>query len=208
MGLVLITAPVTEPVTLAEAKLQARVDWSGGSCGGSAGGGSSDDTLITALITAAREYVEVVTRRALVTQTWDYVLDEFPGVDYVRLPLPPLQSVTSITYKVKAGTVLTFAAANYVVATGSEPGKVILVSGCGWPSAELYRADPIRIQFVAGWTGVAPNTVPVVIKQAILLLVGHLYENREAVAEVRGGALTEIPLGVDALLATHRVRGF
>lgn len=152
--------------------------------------------------------METVTRRALVTQTWDYVLDEFPAVDYIRLPMPPLQSVTSITYKVKAGTVLTFAEANYVVATGSEPGRVILKSGCSWPSDELYKADPIRIRFIAGWTGVAPNTIPVTIKQAILLLIGHLYENREAVAEVRGGALLEIPLGVDALLATHRMRGF
>ncbi len=68
-GLVLFTAPATEPVTTAEAKTHLRVDT------------SDDDTLIGTLITVARRRVENDSRHQLVTATWDYTLDRFPECD-------------------------------------------------------------------------------------------------------------------------------
>ena len=189
MALVLATAPSEEPVTLQEAKSHLRVD------------AADDDALITSLITAARETVEHITRRALVTQTWDYFLDAFPSGDELALPLPPLRAVTSITYKDKDGNVSTFDASNYVVDTASEPGRVVLKSSATWPSATLWPASAVTVQFDAGYGGAAD--VPQAIKQGLLLLVGHLYENREAI--VPGTVLREIPMGVDALLWPYRV---
>jgi hypothetical protein len=45
--------------------------------------------------------------------------------------------------------------------------------------------------------------VPAALRQAILLAVGHLYENREAVNI--GNITTLLPLAFDALCNAHRV---
>ena len=51
--------------------------------------------------------------------------------------------------------------------------------------------------------------VPEPIRQAILLIIGHLYENRQVTgATVAGSQLLPIPFGVDALLADYWVKGF
>jgi len=184
----LYSAPATEPISSTEAKLHLRVDV------------TDDDTLITALITAARQLVEEETWRALVTQTWDYVADDWPAGDAIRLPRPPIQSVTSITYLDDAGATQTMAAANYIVDTYQ--GRVVLAEGAEWPDGELYPASAVRVRYVAGYG--AASTVPAPIKAAMLLLVGHLYENREAVASGAGVASAELPLGVRALLAPYR----
>ena len=70
MGLVIATAPAAEPISTADAKLHLRVDI------------TDDNDLIDALVKVAREHVEIITRRALITQTWDYYLDDFPGELY------------------------------------------------------------------------------------------------------------------------------
>lgn len=188
-GLVLATAPAVEPVTTTEAKSQLRVDF------------ADDDTLIAALITAARQVVENITRRALVTQTWDLWLNKFPGERFIELPLPPLQSVTSITYYDDDDVVATFASTSYYVDTKREPGRVVLRDDASWPSDSLRGANGVAVRFVAGY-GLAV-AVPQAIKQATLLLVGHLYEHRESVSDER--QLLELPQGAEYLLWPYRV---
>lgn len=161
---------------------------------------SAEDSLLTALIQAAREYAEGYQNRALITQTWELVLDDWPNEDYIDIPLPPLQSVTDIKYKDTAGDETTWDDANYIVDIDSFLGRVALAYGCSWPSTALYPVAGIRIKFVAGY-GLA-TSVPAVTKAAILLLIGHLYENREASMEKN---LNEIPFGVKALLDLNRV---
>ena len=194
MGLVLVTAPATEPVTLVEAKAHLRVDV------------GDDDALISGLVKGAREQFESDTRRALVTQTWDLVLDAFPAEAELKLPLPPLASVTSITYKDQDGNVLTYPAANYVVDTSELFGRIVLKSGFTWPSTTLWAAGAVLVRFVAGYGAAA--AVPQGAKQAILLLVGHWYENREAVAVQPGLTAVDLPMAYDRLMWQMRALGF
>jgi uncharacterized phiE125 gp8 family phage protein len=188
MALKLYSAPTVEPVTSTEAKLHLKVEV------------STDDTLITSLITAARETVEAISRRALVTQTWDLVQDAWPQGDELVLPLPPLQSVTSIQYVDQNNVTATFASSYYAVDTYSESGRVKLVMGAAWPGSTLYTLNGVRVRFTAGF-GLAVS-VPQKYKQAILLLVGHWYANREQV--IAGLKPEEIPFGVEALLWLDR----
>lgn len=192
MGLTLVTGPSDEPLLAVEAKSHLRVDI------------ADDDVLIAGLITAAREMAEMITRRALITQTWNYVMDAFPGCDRLELPLPPLQSVISITYVDSDGNSGMVSSDDYIVDTGSVPGRIVLKSGATWPGTALRAANGVTMQFVCGYE--EANDVPQAIKQAMLLYIGHLYENREATVGV--GNVQPIPFGIDALLWPYRVMGF
>lgn len=194
MALKLITAPATEPVTSAEAKAHLRVDT------------TADDTLIGTLITVARMHVENHLRRALITQTWELVLDAFPARNVIQLPMPPLASITSIKYTDEAAVEATFSSTAYAVDTDSTRGRVVLKSGESWPSVTLAATSGVRVRYVAGY-GAAAN-VPQAIKQAILLLIGTLYENRESVLVAQGVTVMELPFGVNALLMPYRVFGW
>lgn len=181
-----ITPPASEPVTLAEAKLHVRQDL------------DTDDALITGLIAVARETVEGSSWYALLTQTWELVLDRWPYGIAIELPRPPLQSVTSVKYTDSSGTETTWDPANYIADTDSVPGRVVLAYNVSWPLTALRPAGAIRIRYVAGWTSAA--NVPQTLKQAMLLLIGHWYENREET----GKATDAIARGVTDLLKPFR----
>jgi len=190
MKLDLVTAPTVEPLTATEAKAHLRVDY------------STDDTLIASLIVAAREYVEQITGRALLTQTWDLFLDRFSGRE-IDIPCSPLISVTSVKYIDTAGSEQTLSTDDYTVRTySSHYGEVGLNFDADWPSTRRIE-DAVYIRFVAGY-GATSASVPQAIRQAMLMLVGHWYENRESV--VIGGRITatEVPMAVTALLQPHR----
>lgn len=192
MALILIDAPTVEPVTVAEAKLHLRVDI------------ATDDTLIGLLITAARQTLELMARPqlAMITQTWKYIADQWPSGDTVELRPWPLQSVASIKYTDDDGVTTTWASTNYLVDTYSEPGRVRLKSDASWPSTTLQELNGLAIQFVAGF-GASGSAVPAPLRQAMLILVGHWYENRE-LALTTGAMASEIPFTVRALMAPWR----
>lgn len=188
MGLMLITPPTEEPITLQEAKNHLRVDT------------NDDDMLITALIRAAREHAEAITRRSFITQIWEMSLDNWPEGMELIIPFPPLQSVISVKYLDSAGIEHIFDADKYIVDTLNEPGRIVLKNyNYCWPTDILQPADSIYIQFKAGY-GTAAE-VPQSIKQAMLLMIGHWYENREATISES----IQLPLAVEALLWPYRI---
>lgn len=188
MGLTLVTAPASEPLTTAEAKSHLRVDI------------TDDDTLIDAYVKAARQYVEEDMGRALITQTWDYTLDEFPADgSAIQIPRPPLQSVTSVTYVDSAGATQTLSSANYIVNTGKRNGEITLAYGQTWP-ATREQANAVTIRFVAGYG--AASAVPETIKTAVRLTLGDLYGNREGSIV---GATHIVNPAVAALLGPYRL---
>jgi uncharacterized phiE125 gp8 family phage protein len=171
-------------VTLTEAKAQLVVDY------------STDDTFIGTLIKVAREYCENFTWRALAPQTLELILDDFPSSE-ILLPRPPLTSVTSIIYKSAANVETTMSASQYIVDADRTPGRIVPPYASTFPSFTPYPTSAVRVRYVAGYT-----TAPASIKQAMLLLIGHLYENREATTETN---LKEVPLSIRSLLSPYKV---
>lgn len=188
MALTLITGPATEPVTLAEAKSHLRVDV------------ADDDTLITSLIVAMRTDCENEIKRSLITQTWEKVLDFFP--DAIQLPMPPVQSVTSITYLDIDGALQTLPTNQYVLDKDSEPGYVVRAINVNWPVTGDY-INAVRVRYVAGYAAAA--NVPEPIKLWIKIRLSNAYENREEY--LLGRNMQEFPY-VEGLLDRYRVMQF
>lgn len=165
-------------------------------------GPTVEDTLLNDLITAARQDCEKFQNRAYVTQTWELWQDDWPVKDSISLPVPPLQSVSSVKYYGTDDTEYTLSTDDYFVDTKSEPGRVVLAYGKSWPTTTLRPANGVCVTFVAGY-GDAASDVPRNIRQAMLLLIGHYYEHREDV--IVGTISSALPKGAEALLWPDRV---
>lgn len=158
-------------------------------------------------LAAAQAHVEMILDRKLIQQTWRCFLDWFPAGDEIRIPFGKLVSVTHLKYTDSAGTQTTFAASNYHVVTNRDPGRIVLAYQATWPTVTLRSVDAIEIEFVCGWANQA--AVPDDIRNAILLMAGHLAQNREAVLipERAGIESIALKLGIDSLLDNWRIRG-
>lgn len=162
-GLTLITAPVEEPVSLAEAKarLQVTID--------------DMDTDIDALIRESRGAAESEVGRAFLAQTWAMTLDGFPCGRSIDLPRPPLASVAWVKYYDADGVQQTLDAASYYVATGSEPGRLVLKAGRAWPVAELGRPESVEVRFTAGVS--SRSLLSPLVVAAVKLIMSARWEN-------------------------------
>ncbi len=196
------TAPTAEPITLAEARLHLRLTSSD----------TAEDDLIESLIVAAREHVETYTNRALLTQTWYWKADGFPysSSSPIVLPRPPLVSISSISYVDTSGVTQTWAAGStgyqLVKPTGPKAQYARIV-----PSYQVlypvtrYQPEAVIVEYVCGYGD--ETNVPESIIHAMRLLIGHWYENREAV-DLNAPNAGEIPLAVPALLGGYTVERF
>jgi len=192
MALTIVTGPAIEPVTLEEIKDHIRL---------SSTVSGTEDTMLLSFITVARDYCERFQNRSFMQQTWDYVIDRWPSGITMYIPLPPLLSVTSVTYYATGGTAAVMTASTYIVDTNGEPGRVVLAYGEVWPTTTLQPANGVKVRFLAGYGSVA-SLVPARVKNAIKSLVGHMYEHRED-TDIK--ELAEVPYGVHNLLWLDRV---
>ena len=104
------------------------------------------------MIKGARMLAEGKTRRAFITQTWDWLFDAFPASG-LKVPKPPLQSVTSITYIDTDGNSQTLAATEYRVDNSTEPGRITPAFSKVWPVTRAVT-NAVTVRIVVGF-GVA-----------------------------------------------------
>ena len=185
----------TEPITLATARLHLRLDAVGSPPS------HPDDALVTSLIKIAREAVEAYTELTVAPTTYAMALDEFPANE-IELGTYPINSITSITYTDTNGTSQTLNANQYIFDSYSNPAKIYPVTI--WPQAKQIP-NAVIVRFAAGFTDGSPNDYPMpeALKQAMLLYIGELYENREAINV--GNLVTPIPYGMIHLMTPHRI---
>lgn len=191
-GWVLVTGPTSEPLTAQEVREHLRIS------------ASDEEMLIGDYIAWARAQAEEHTGRAFITQTWDVHFTGWPSdAKGFEIPLPPLQSVTSIKYTPEGGAQATLSASVYSVLAAVEPGRIILKHDQAWPSETLDAGLPVVVRVVCGWA--AADAVPAGIKQGIRWLVGHAYENREAVT-MANVPPQKLPMSATWALDVHRFR--
>lgn len=205
----LVTGPASEPLTVAEAKAHMRVDI------------ADEDAIFARLIASMRQCAETRLKRALVTQTHDLVLDEWPTVDQsgvlgrfpqspyspisvkaeIRGIVPPLQSVTSITYLDTTRNLQTVSPSDYRVVAGF-PGRVFPITGKVWPAA-LREPAVITVRYVTGWAETDPRLE--CVRTWMLLNLGTFYENRESIIT---GTIVAPVTQADSLLAPASWGGY
>jgi uncharacterized phiE125 gp8 family phage protein len=174
MKLVCKTQPLSEPLDVSDVEGQIRVTDL-----------AEERLVIERMIKAVRERAEEITRRALINQEWELTLDGFPsGRTAINLPLPPLQSITSITYTDPSGATQVMNPATYRVLLAGEPGGVIPLYGLSWPVA-INDVDSVVIKFVCGF-GADNSKIPDSILQWMLINIANLYENRESAGVAMG----------------------
>lgn len=156
------TAAASEPVTLSEAKLWLKVDF------------SADDDLITALIQAAREMVENYTNRKLMPQTVTEKFNAFPS-DNIILSAAPVSGVTSITYTDEDGTTQTLSSSKYIVQDYALPAQISVAYSETWPTTR-DEADSVTVVYTVGYDDA--DSVPQALKNAIKMTLAYMYENR------------------------------
>lgn len=192
--LTLVTAPSAEPLDATEAKLHSHIDH------------SPEDATITHLINCARVYVETITGRALVTQTWKAFYDSWPQSGTIlHLPKGPIQSITHVKYYDTTESPTTWSASNYILDGDSNPPRLSLAYNASWPSATLRPIRGVEVQFICGYGNA--SAVPSVFKHAMYLLIEDWYRNRsEEIIENRVQTVSRrLELGVSALLANYTI---
>ena len=185
------TDPAQEPVGLEEMKAHSRID------------DVDNDAIISGLIVAARRWVETLTHRALITQTFVLKIDRFPGpvTTVIELPGGNTQTLTSIAYLDDNGDSQTWAAFNYIADLVSQPALVGLAYNIDWPSIREWEL-PVTITYSAGY-GDDPGDVPEELRTAIKMLAAELYENRED--SIVGVPISPVPWGVKMLADPFRI---
>lgn len=164
--------PATEPVTPREVAKHARVET------------DVEDAALRMMAKSARQAVEGMIGRALITQTLVVTFPGWPegggGQDAVmRLPMAaPLGAVSTVQYYSAANVLTTWGAANYNVESEAEPALISRAYGVTWPTLRA-RYAPVRVTYTAGY-GTSPEDVPEALRLAICAYAAGLYEFRES----------------------------
>jgi uncharacterized phiE125 gp8 family phage protein len=180
-----LTEPATEPLSYSDVKAYLRLN------------DDSEQAFVTSLITVARQIVEGQIWRPLISQTWAMQFDYSEiGTNIYNINKAPLLSVTDVKYYDEDDTLQTLAASQYEVDIYGSPARFRLINV---PKLK-DRMNAMQLNFTCGYTNAA--AVPSPIKQAMYLIIGHLYENRQDV--VTGTQVHQIPDSSKYLLEPYR----
>ena len=196
-----ITPAAAEPLTVSEVKDFLRVD------------SSAEDALIGVLITAARTMCEEYTQQVMMPTTVEQYWDDFPcssasaprdtrgqwftDYDIMLLQKSPVQSVSFIKYFDGNGTEQTITSTSYSVDAVSQPARILPVTS--WDGIDPNRLNSVTVRYVVGYADAA--SVPAPLKQAMLLMIGDMYERRQ-------DSIKQLPSASEYLMNPFRVFQF
>lgn len=168
-----IDQPATEPVTLSETKVHLEYQ------------GTAKDAFIESLIKTARQMCEAYAGLSFVTQQRIVKLDRFPlGSDPILIPYGPVQTIDSLEYLNDNGgtTTLTYGV-DYSFDSHSGLCRIYAIDEDGeidsWSTDTRRFPQAVSITYTAGYDELVNEQLPEIVKQAILLQVASMFENRQ-----------------------------
>lgn len=208
----IITPAFVEPITLAQARKQCKVDAEGSPPA------HEDDELISIFLTAAREWCEAYLGSTVAPTLVEIAFNAFPAdqapssatstvvAGTLALQSGPVLVVNAIAYLDADGAEQTLDVATYTLDTTQQIAVVRLNVDETWPETQTV-ANAVTVRYTIGYSlaGDSPQIAPLgsSIKVAILLILGHLYKNRENSVEHN---LSTIPMGATAFLSPIKLR--
>lgn len=187
MALQLRAGPAQEPVSLLEAKNFMRLD------------SAQDDVLVSTLITAARIHIETTIGKVLISESWSYYLDKWPKSKTIYFPLDPIQSIEEVRFHTTDENYTTLSEDDYSTDLVSNHPR-LLFNGTN-PAGNSKKLNQLEVRFIAGY-GDTTEDVPADLKQALLMLAAHWFEQRDPIAF--GGSFVEVPRTIQALLNNYK----
>ncbi len=175
-------------LTTAEAKTHLKVDT------------SADDTYIDNLISAATESAQIFTNRYFINTTITQHGDTWS--DIATLFKSKVSSITHIKYFDSDNSEQTLATSVWISDINHQPARIGLKPNQSFPSL-ADRINAVNCKYVVGY-GSAASDVPEGIREAVLLIVGNLYENRQEV--VVGHSVNELPKSAQYLLEQYKIQ--
>ncbi|MBN2842832.1 MAG: phage gp6-like head-tail connector protein [Sedimentisphaerales bacterium] len=173
----IISAVTNYPVSLSEVKEHLRII------------GNDEDNVLSLYLKTAIDYCENFEGSCLteknVTAYYPYFLA------YMALPLSPAVLISSVKYNDGSGNLVLYNGEKRLDSVAN-PSYIYFPESL--PVVSTDYPNSVEISYI---TGRGERMIEDRIKQAILLLVGHYYENREATSSA---ALNAIPFAVSALL--------
>jgi hypothetical protein len=173
----LISPPVTEPVSLLEAKAWIKVDH------------SDEDALIQILIQTARERCESLTGLSLCLQQWAVYLDGWPMQSledwwdgfregaFMNAPLQaiplrhgPVRQIDAFNLYDESDTITVYSSTHYSL--DRIRNRLVLQPNAPVPQGARIL-NPIEVIYTTGY-----EFNPASIKAGLLKLIAHLYEHR------------------------------
>ncbi len=164
MSILLTTPPTVEPISLAEAKAHLRISH------------TDDDTYISTLIIAARRIVEIQYDLSLLQQSWSLYADQWPVDGVFAIPLSPLLSVVDLKVYGDDDVAATIDPAHYYIDKASFPARVALRRGRVF-APPGRGTNGLELKITTGF-GISAASVPLEIKQALLIIIADWYANR------------------------------
>lgn len=168
-----IDQPDYEPVSLAEAKIHLEYV------------GTSKDAYISSLIKTARRLCETYSGLSFVTQQRRVKLDTFPLYgEPIKVPYGPVQTINSFAYLNDNGTTTTMVSGtDYTADLHSGYCQLWALGLDGevdtWPTDVRKFPQAVTIDYTAGYDATVNEPLPEIVKQAILLQVASMFENRQ-----------------------------
>lgn len=174
---------MAEPVTLAEARAQVNIIDAGD---------TTFDTFLTSLIAPARAYVERCTRYFWVAGSRTETFGAWG--DFLEIYRRPIASVDSIFYG-PVGDDTDTEYTGFVAPVGRFPLRIYPAIDASFP--DLNDGEVIAVTYTSGALS-ATSEEYLIGKRAMLLLIGHWFEFREAAQA--GIVSPEIAFAVSSLL--------
>lgn len=206
-GVKVIVPASDEQITLEEAYSHLRVTPFGSPLA------HPDDALILRQITASRQFCEAYSAKAFAPQILELGLSRFPSSHaygyssgtHIELPNGPVRGIVFVNYTDGDGATQTMDESTYILDNYSSPSRLYLAPTATWPVVQQRLRNAVKVRFAAGYDvqGDSPGDFQLseLVKQAMLLMLGNFYENRESALLMQGSAsVLELPQAASYLL--------